>query len=73
MPDAKVTREGITAKEAANRAHHDVGVAVRGFIIDTLGGTPPEQLPAPAESIAQAQARERQRARFEALPEPRKP
>lgn len=57
--EAKITREGVTAKEAANRAHHDVGAAVRSFIIDTLGGTPPEQLPTPAESIAQAQARER--------------
>lgn len=57
--EAKITREGITAKEAANRAHHEVGAAVRSFIIDTLGGTPPEQLPTPAESIAQAQPRER--------------
>lgn len=58
--EAKITREGIIAKEAANRAHHDVGAAVRSFIIDTLGGTPPEQLPTPAESITQAQSRERQ-------------
>jgi DNA-damage-inducible protein D len=57
--EAKITREDITAKDAANRAHHDVGAAVRSFIIDTLGGTPPEQLPTPADSIAQAQARER--------------
>ena len=82
--EAKITREGITAKDAANRAHHDVGAAVRGFIIDTLGGTPPEQLPTPAESIAQAQARERraleheranerQPSLFAALPEPREP
>jgi DNA-damage-inducible protein D len=83
--EAKITREGITAKDEANRAHHDVGAAVRSFIIDTLGGTPPEELPTPTESIGQAQARERrameqeraserQPALFEAPPaEPRQP
>jgi DNA-damage-inducible protein D len=57
--EAKITREGITAKDEANCAHHDVGAAVRSFIIDTLGGTPPEELSTPTESIGQAQARER--------------
>jgi DNA-damage-inducible protein D len=83
--EAKITREGITAKDEANCAHHDVGAAVRSFIIDTLGGTPPEELPTPTESIGQAQARERrameqeraserQPALFEAPPaEPRQP
>ena len=57
--EAKITREGITGREAANQAHHDVGVIVRRVIIDELGGTPPEKLPTPSESIAQVQARER--------------
>jgi DNA-damage-inducible protein D len=67
--EAKITREGITAKEAANRAHHDVGAAVRSFIIDTLGGTPPEHLPTPIESITQAQARERRAVEQERISE----
>lgn len=72
---AKITRENITGKSAANAAHYDVGRAVRGFIIDNLGGTPPELLPTPSEGIAQLQARERlavererQPSLFDALP-----
>lgn len=57
--EAKITREGITEKDAANKAHHDVGRAVRRFILDELGGTPPELLPTPSEGIAQLQKRER--------------
>ena len=71
--EAKITRESITAKEAANRVHHDVGAAVRSFIIDTLGGTPPEKLPTPAESIAQAQARERRAVEQERVSERQPP
>ena len=59
--EAKLRREGITDKEEANRTHHEVGAAVRSFIIDDLGGTPPEQLPTPKESIQQLRRRERQR------------
>jgi DNA-damage-inducible protein D len=59
--EAKLRREGITGKDAANRAHHDVGAAVRRFITDELGGTPPEELPTPAEGIRQLEARERKR------------
>lgn len=66
--EAKIRREGITSKEEANRTHHDVGVAVRRFIIEDLGGTPPEQLPAPDESIQQLQARERRRIASERQP-----
>jgi DNA-damage-inducible protein D len=50
----------IADKEAANRAHHDVGAAVRGVIIEQ-GGTPPEQLPTPAQSIQQLQRQEQKR------------
>ena len=37
-----------------------MGAAVRGFILEQ-GGTPPEQLSTPAESIAQLRAREQKR------------
>lgn len=61
--EAKLRREQAQdvplGREHANRMHHDVGVAVRSFIVDTLGGTPPELLPTPQESIAQVQKRER--------------
>ena len=58
--EAKIQRESITGKGEANRAHFDVGRAVRRFIVEDLGGTPPEQLPTPAESIQQLQRREQQ-------------
>ena len=74
---AKITREGIETKDAANRAHHDVGRAVRHFITDTLGGTPPELLATPSEGIGELQRRERlamererQPSLFDALPAP---
>jgi DNA-damage-inducible protein D len=50
----------ITTKERANDTHHGMGAAVRNFIIEQ-GGTPPEKLPMPAESIAQLQRREQKR------------
>ncbi len=50
----------IVGKEAANHAHHDVGAAVRSVIIEQ-GGTPPEQLPMPAQSIQQLQRQEQKR------------
>lgn len=58
--EAKLRREGISDKLDANRTHFAVGRKVRQTIAD-LGGTPPEQLPTPAESIAQLQRQERQR------------
>ena len=58
--EAKIAREGIADKEKANDAHRDMGAAVRGFILEQ-GGTPPEQLSTPAESIAQLRAREQKR------------
>lgn len=64
----KIRREGIDNKADANRAHHEVGAAVRRFIIEDLGGTPPEQLPTPAESIQQIEARERRRLEQERQP-----
>ena len=66
--EEKLRREGITGKAAANRAHHDVGAAVRRFIVEELGGTPPEQLPTPTQSVTQLQAHERQRIESERQP-----
>lgn len=50
----------ISGKEAANRAHHQMGADVRQFIIEH-GGTPPEQLPTPPQSIQQLQREEQAR------------
>lgn len=58
--EAKLQREGIANTASANRTHFDMGRAVRGFILEQ-GGTPPEQLPTPAESIQQLERREQQR------------
>ena len=57
----------ISAQDAANRAHHDVGAAVRNVIIEQ-GGTPPEQLPTPAQSIQQAPRQEQKRIAAERQP-----
>ena len=43
--EEKLRREGIKGKEAANRAHYEVGAKVRQTIKD-LGGVMPERLPA---------------------------
>jgi hypothetical protein len=56
----KIAREGITDKQKPNDARHDTGTAVRGFILEQ-GGTPPEQLLTPSESVAQLRAREQKR------------
>ena len=47
--EEKLRRENIRGKEAASRAHHDVGAKVRQTIKE-LGGQMPEQLPA-AEDV----------------------
>lgn len=53
----KLRRDNVTGKDAANRAHHEVGVKVRQTIRE-LGGTMPEDLPA-VESIRKIEARQR--------------
>jgi len=58
--DAKLRREQIIGKEQANRTHHEVGRKVRQTIQE-LGGTLPEDLPTPAESIQELERKERQR------------
>jgi DNA-damage-inducible protein D len=50
-------REQIRDKGAASKAHFDVGRKVRQTIAE-LGGTTPEELPTPDESIQQVRARE---------------
>jgi DNA-damage-inducible protein D len=65
--EAKLRREDITGKAEANRTHHEVGRKVRQTIAD-LGGTPPEKLPTPAQSIHELQRREQQRLEAEQQP-----
>lgn len=50
--DAKLRREHIHGKEAANETHYQVGAKVRKTI-EELGGTMPENLPTPDKSIQQ--------------------
>ena len=58
--DAKLRREHIQGKEAANETHYQVGAKVRRTI-EELGGTMPEDLPTPEKSIGQLQAEEKKR------------
>jgi DNA-damage-inducible protein D len=57
----------IATNEAANRAHHDVGKAVRG-VIQEQGGTSPEKLPTPERSIRELERREQKRIEAERQP-----
>jgi len=66
--EAKIRRESVINSAAANQIHFAVGAAVCHFIIEELGGTPPEQLPTPSESIQQLQRREQQRLEAERQP-----
>src|SRR6266508_5257711 len=56
--DEKLRRDRIQGKEKANHTHYEVGQEVRETI-RRLGGTLPEDLPAPQESIQQLQRKER--------------
>lgn len=56
--EEKLRREQIKGKEKANRTHYEVGQEVRETI-RRLGGTLPEDLPTPKESIQQLQRKER--------------
>jgi DNA-damage-inducible protein D len=58
--DAKLRRENIQGKGEANLTHHEMGRKVREFIKD-VGGTMPEDLPTPEESIQQLQQKEQKR------------
>ncbi len=48
--EAKLRREKVQNKEEANKIHFEVGHVVRQTI-ESLGGTMPEELPTPEESI----------------------
>jgi DNA-damage-inducible protein D len=58
--DAKLRRENIKGKGAANQTHFEVGRKVRQTIAD-LGGTMPEDLSTPDKSIQQLQREEQTR------------
>ncbi len=61
------SQHGPIGQKAANQVHYDVGQAVRKTIED-LGGTMPEDLPTPAESIKQLERKEQQRVEQERQP-----
>jgi DNA-damage-inducible protein D len=52
--DEKIRRENIQGKSQANQTHYEVGKTVRKTIED-LGGTMPEHLPTPTQSIKQVE------------------
>ena len=52
--EEKLRRENIHGRQAANKAHFDVGRKVRQTIAE-LGGTMPENLPTPTKSIKQVE------------------
>lgn len=58
--EEKIRREKIKGKTAANQAHEDVGKEVRATI-ERLGGTMPEELPTPADSIQQLEQRQKRK------------
>ena len=58
--EAKLRRENVQGKEAANQTHYEVGSKVRQTIKD-LGGTMPENLPTPDKSIKELEKEENKR------------
>ncbi len=56
--DAAMRRGNVKGKEQANVTHFTIGRKVREFIINELGGTPPEQLPTPKKSMKQLEQEE---------------
>ncbi len=58
--EAKLRRDEVKTKEAANETHLEMGRKVRDFIKE-VGGTMPEDLPSPAGGIQQLQQKEKQR------------
>jgi DNA-damage-inducible protein D len=69
--EEKLRRENITGKAEANRVHNDMGRETR-HAIERMGGTMPEDLPTPVQSIQQLQrdeaAREKRRIERERQP-----
>ncbi len=66
--DAAMKREKVKGKERANATHFTVGRKVREFIINELGGTPPEKLPTPEKSIKQLEQEEQFRLKHKDQP-----
>ncbi|KJS16936.1 MAG: damage-inducible protein D [Peptococcaceae bacterium BRH_c4b] len=58
--DEKIRRDNVKGKEKANRTHYIVGKTIRDTI-KKLGGTMPEELPTPEESIRQLEKKEPKR------------
>jgi DNA-damage-inducible protein D len=58
--EAKLRRENIQGKQEANKTHFEVGKKVRDTIKD-LGGTMPEDLPAPEKSIQQLEREQKKK------------
>ncbi len=58
--EEKLRRENIQGKAKANQTHYEVGRKVRQTIHE-LGGTSPEELPSPPDSIKQLQRKEQKR------------
>jgi len=58
--DAKLRRDQVSQKDQANITHYQVGHEVREAI-KRLGGTMPENLPTPDESIQELQRKEQKR------------
>jgi DNA-damage-inducible protein D len=68
LTEQKLTNDPtIDTKSKANKAHHDVGAAVRGVILEQ-GGTPPEKLKTPEHSIQELERQEEQRIQRELQP-----
>lgn len=53
--EEKLKREQVNSKQRANQAHFEVGKKVRQTIQE-LGGTPPESLPTPQQSVKQVES-----------------
>ena len=56
-----IRRMDIQGKEPVIQAHERVSEKVREFIIDELGGTPPEELPTPQKPLSQVRKEEERR------------
>ena len=74
--DAAMKRDQVQGKDRANTTHFTVGRKVRDFIVNELGGTPPEALPTPQKSVRQLEQEEEFRLKhkdqpslFDQLPE----
>lgn len=62
--DEKLRRDNVQGKQEANKVHYEVGSKVRKTI-EELGGTMPEDLPTPGNSIKQIEKREQKELRNE--------